>query len=268
MNQTVVSAIQHIFTVRWNPGKDLLAVAVSWVLVTGALYTATVIIGPSVWGGFAYFLLYALLCATIFGVGFPLYWTVVKRQRSIEDLGLTTQRLIPSLALQAVFSVLLYSVTLARVQLPSPNELIPLVGLALAIGFFEAIFWRGWVLLRLEDAFGIIPAILLGSALYAVYHIGYAMPASEITFLFFIGILFSVVSRLTKNIFILWPIFQPMGQLVTLIEDGLSLPLLAALGFAEVLLVMLALIWFAQRTYNKQSSRKNQTTQATEPGVL
>ncbi len=250
MNQTVASAIQHIFTVRWNPGKDLLAVAGSWLLVTGALYTATVIIGPSVWGGFAYFLLYALLCATIFGVGFPLYWTVVKRQRSIADLGLTTQRLIPvvkrqrsiadlglttqrlipSLALQAVFSVLLYSVTLARVQLPSANELIPLIGLALAIGFFEAIFWRGWVLLRLEDAFGIIPAILLGSAL--------------------------------------WPVFQPMGQLVTLIEDGLSLPLLAALGFAEVLLLMLALVWFAQRYYLKQSSHKNQTTQSTDLGVI
>jgi hypothetical protein len=86
--------------------------------------------------------------------------------------------------------------------------------------------------------------------------------------LFFIGILFSVVFRLTKNIFILWPVFQPMGQLVTLIEDGLALPLLAALGFAEVLLVMFALIWFAQRTYNKQSSRKNQTTQSPEPGVL
>ena len=268
MNQTVVSATQHIFTVRWNPGKDLLAVAVSWLLVTGALYTATVIIGSSVWGGFAYFLLYALLCATIFGVGFPLYWTVVKRQRSIADLGLTTQRLIPSLALQAVFSVLLYSVTLARVQLPSADELIPLIGLALAIGFFEAIFWRGWVLLRLEDAFGIIPAILLGSALYAVYHFGYAMPASEITFLFFIGILFSVVFRLTKNIFILWPVFQPMGQLVTLIEDGLSLPLLAALGFAEVLLVMFALVWFAQRYYLKQSSHKNQTTQSPDPGVI
>jgi hypothetical protein len=164
--------------------------------------------------------------------------------------------------------VLLFTVTLARVQLPSPNELIPLVGLALAIGFFEAIFWRGWVLLRLEDAFGIIPAILLGSALYAVYHIGYAMPTSEITFLFFIGILFSVVFRLTKNIFILWPVFQPMGQLVTLIEDGLSLPLLAALGFAEVLLVMFALVWFAQRTYNKQLSRKNQTTHSTKLGVL
>jgi hypothetical protein len=139
--------------------------------------------------------------------------------------------------------------------------LIPLVALALTIGFFEAVFWRGWVLLRLEDAFGILPAILLGSALYAIYHIGYAMPISEMVFLFFIGILFAVVFRLTKNIFILWPVFQPMGQLVTLIEDGLSLPLLAALGFAEVLILMFVLVWLARRYYKKQAIRVEQATQ-------
>lgn len=250
-----ISDLRKIFVFRWNPGKDLYAVLVSWLLVVGALYTATVIVGEAVWGGFAYFLLYAIVCATLCGVGIPLYWTVVKRHRPVEDLGITTHRLIPSLLLQVVFSLILYNVTLAKVQLPALNELVPLVALALTIGFFEAIFWRGWVNLRFEEAFGIIPAILIGSALYAIYHIGYGMPASEITFLFIIGILFSVVFRLTKNIFILWPVFQPMGQLVTLIEDKLSLPLLAALGFFEVLLLMFALVWLAQRYYKKNSLR-------------
>jgi len=107
------------------------------------------------------------------------------------------------------------------------------------------------VLLRLEEAFGIIPGIVLGSFFYAAYHIGYAMPLSEIIFLFFIGIMFSVIFRLTKNILILWPIFQPMGQLVTLIKDRLTLPSLAALGFFEVLIAMLLLVWFAKRFYKK-----------------
>ena len=123
--------------------------------------------------------------------------------------------------------------------------------LALAIGFFEAIFWRGWVLLRLEECFGIIPAIVLGSILYALYHIGYGMPASEMVFLFFIGVMYAVAFRLTRNIFILWPVFQPMGQLVTLIKDGLELPLLASLGFVEVLIGMLVLVWLAGRYAEK-----------------
>jgi hypothetical protein len=136
---------------------------------------------------------------------------------------------------------------------------VPLVALALAIGFFEAVFWRGWVLLRLEEAFGIIPAILLGSILYALYHVGYGMPASEMVFLFFIGVLFAVIFRLTRNVFILWPLFQPMGQLVTLIKDGLTLPLLAALGFAEVLILMFVLVWLAARRQRKHQQQESAT---------
>jgi CAAX protease family protein len=131
-----------------------------------------------------------------------------------------------------------------------------LIALALCIGFFEAVFWRGWVLLRLEESFGTVPAILLGSALYVAYHIGYGMPSSEMIFLFFIGIMFAMIFRLTKNIFILYPIFQPMGQLVTLIKDGLKLPLLASLGFIEVLIVMFILVWLAGRYQKKHSTQE------------
>lgn len=187
------------------------------------------------------------------GLGIPLYWMVVVRKRSIADLGITMRLLGLSLALQLVFSVLQYYSLTGILQLPPMDELIPLVALSLTIGFFEAIFWRGWVLLRLEEAFGIIPAVILGSALYAAYHLGYGMPTSEMLFLFFIGIMYAVAFRLTKNIFILWPIFQPMGQLVTLVQDQLTLPLLAALGFFEVLILMGVLVWFARRYQRKHS---------------
>ena len=69
--------------------------------------------------------------------------------------------------------------------------------------------------------------------------------------LFFVGVMFAVVFRLTKNVFILWPIFQPMGQLVTLIIDGLTLHLAAALGFVEVLILMSVLVWLAARRQRK-----------------
>ena len=247
MTTIATASLKQIFAVRWQPNRDLVVVGVSWLLVVGTLYTATVVVGPNVWGGMAYFILYALVGATLFGVGLPLYWMTVVRRRPLADLGLTTRGLGLSLLLQLAFAGLQYMGTLARVQLPSFVEFLPLVALALAIGFFEAVFWRGWVLQRLEEAFGLIPAILLGSALYAAYHIGYGMPTSKMVFLFFIGLMFAVAFRLTQSIFILWPVFQPMGQLVTLVKDGLSLPPLAALGFAEVLIVMLALVWLAAR---------------------
>jgi membrane protease YdiL (CAAX protease family) len=252
----IKNALRTVFTFRWNPGLDLVAVLVSWLLVTASLYTATMIVTPQVGGGIPYFFIYAGLTATIFGVGVPLAWMVVFRKRPIQDLGLTTRLLGLSIVLQLVFSAYQYLGTLANVDLPSLAEVAPLMALGLTIGFFEAIFWRGWVLLRLEETFGLIPAVVLGSALYALYHIGYGMPWEEITFLFWVGVLYAVCFRLTRSIFILWPIFQPMGQMVTLIKDGLQLPLIAALGFIEVLIVMFVLVWLANRYYRKQHPLK------------
>jgi len=251
MEQKTSLFLRELFTFRWKPGKDLAAVAVSWVLVVGALYTATVIVGTDVGGGLPYFFLYAVLTATLFGVGIPLFWTVVIRKRPLSDLGITTHLLGISLLIQLILAVLQYISGFRGLDLPPIEELLPLLAIALTIGFFEVIFWRGWVQLRLEEAFGIIPAIFLASALYAAYHIGYGMPLSEMVFLFFIGMMFAVIFRLTKNIFILWPLFQPMGQLITLIKDGLTLPLLSAVGFIEVLVVMFVLVWLAARYYRK-----------------
>lgn len=247
-----VENARKLFVFHWRPGRDLFIVLLSWILVVGALYTATVLVGTEAWGGIAYFLIYALLGAGIFGVGLPLYWMVVVRKRPLSELGITTRWLWLSLGLQIVFSVAQYMGTLAESGVPRYEKLIPLLALSLTIGFFEAVFWRGWVLLRLEESFGLIPAIVTGSLFYAAYHIGYAMPLSEMVFLFFIGVMYAIAFRLTKNIFILWPVFQPMGQLVTLIQDGLDLPLLASLGFFEVLIGMLVLVWLAGR-YTKKT---------------
>ena len=247
----LVNLLKQTFSVRWKPDRDLVAVLASWILVVGMLYAATVIVGTQAWGGIGYFLLYAVLAACIFGIGIPLYWTVAVRKRPLSDLGFKTHWLWLSLALQIVFAGIQYAGTLAQGGLPGFERFLPLLTLALAIGFFEAVFWRGWVLLRLEESLGLIPAILLGSLLYAAYHIGYDMPLSEMTFLFFIGVMYAVVFRLTKNIFILWPVFQPMGQIVTLIKDGLELPLISSLGFIEVLAGMLVLVWLAGRYSRK-----------------
>jgi uncharacterized protein len=243
---------RDFFTIRFRWSRDIAAVAFSWALVTGALYTATVIVSPELGGGLPYFFLYAILTATILGVGFPLYWTVVIRRRPLSDLGITTRFLGVSIAIQLVVASWQYFSGFATLDLPTFEQFVPLIALALAIGFFEAVFWRGWVLLRLEAAFGILPAILLGSLLYALYHIGYAMPIDEIIFLFFIGIMFAVVFRLTKSIFILWPVWQPMGQTMTLIKEGLTLPLISSLGFIECLIVMVGLVWIFGRLYRKR----------------
>ena len=93
--------------------------------------------------------------------------------------------------------------------------------------------------MRFEEAFGIIPGILLGSLLYAAYLVSYAMSANEMVFL---GIMCSIAFRLTKNFLILWSIFPSMGQFVNPINEQLVLSPLAALGFIEALIVLFVLV--------------------------
>jgi hypothetical protein len=85
-----IENVKKIFVFRWQPGRDLSAVLISWILVVSALYSATVIVGTEVWGGMGYFFLYAVFGAGFFGVGFPIYWTVVVRKKPLSELGIST----------------------------------------------------------------------------------------------------------------------------------------------------------------------------------
>ena len=168
MSVDLASMAKTVFSVRWRPNRDLLALAVSWVLVVAALYSATFLVGSQAAGGMGYFALYAIVGALGFGIGIPLYWTVVVRKRPISDLGITRDRLALSLVLQVLFAVIQGIGAFSGLKIPGLLELLPLAFLALTIGLFEAIFWRGWFLLRLEECFGLIPAVVLGSVAYAL----------------------------------------------------------------------------------------------------
>ena len=65
-------------------------------------------------------MLYAVVTATLFGVGIPLYWTVVVRNRPLSDLGITTRLLGTSLLIQVILAGVQYFSALAM-QL-SANE--------------------------------------------------------------------------------------------------------------------------------------------------
>jgi membrane protease YdiL (CAAX protease family) len=251
---TAREIFREVFAFRWRPSLDLLAVAGSWVLVVAGLYTATFLIGTKPLGGMGYFLTYAVLTALVFGFCFPVGWMLFFRKASPASLGITSRNIGVSIALQIALAAIQLFLMRKSIQLPGTETLVPLLALSLSIGLFESVFWRGWVQLRIQNAFGTIPGIVLGSVLYALYHVGYGMPWSEIGFLFFIGLMFAVIFRITSSVFILWPLFQPMGQLVTLVKDKLQLPLAASIGFLEVLAVMVVVVIVANKISRKRTS--------------
>ena len=237
---------------RFNPDKSLVVVFLSIALVVAFLSAATYLVTPS--RGIAYFLLYAVLGAAVCGFALPVSYTVFIAKCSPASMGITSARLPLSLALQVLCALPLLPELASRLSGVSLVAALPLVALALAIGFFEAVFWRGWVYGRLEAAFGVVPAMVLGAALYAIYHVGCGMPASEMVFLFFVGLMFNAVFALTGSVFALWPLFQPSGQLLTVIKDGLSLPPMATVGFLEVLAAMIVFVlimWKRSKTVRR-----------------
>jgi hypothetical protein len=123
--------------------------------------------------------------------------------------------------------------------------------MAIAVSFFENLFFRGYAQLRFEESFGIIPGIILSALIYCFYHVGYGMGTSEYITLFIIGLVYSSIFRLTSNIFILFPLLTPMCALYTNIKDGLTIPFEAIYGFADVILFAVIGLMLINKLYKK-----------------
>jgi len=227
--------VDHWF--KWRARADVAAAVVLWLAVVTGLYLAFQVFTTRMVA--LNFITFGPV--TLFGLGvlIPAVF-IVKQGKSMLHIGVTLRYALISIIIGLVLSVFQYTFTLANVNLPPMLNLIPLVTMTLTVGLFEAVFFRGFIQLRLEDSFGIIPGIIVASAMYALYHIGYGMSWSEMGFLFFLGLIFATIFRITKNILILWPFFSPMGSLYTNIQEGLLLPFEATYGFIIVLVLMLA----------------------------
>lgn len=217
----------------------------SYLLVVASLFTAFQIFTTRQIA--ANFITFGPITLAGLGVALPVLYTALVRGRPLSDLGLTTKHLAPSLALGLLLGADTYRNTLATLNVTWTLDYLPLVTLALAVGLFEAIFFRGWLQLRFEEAFGLFPGLLLGALCYSLYHIGYGMEAGELVTLFVLGLVFGAAFRITRNVLVLWPFYTPIGGLYTNISDGLAMPLAASIGFLLTMGIMAVVIVFASR---------------------
>jgi membrane protease YdiL (CAAX protease family) len=196
------------------------------------------------------------------GVALPVFYTVLVRHRPLADLGLTTRQLLSSLALSLLLGFDTYRATLGTLNVSWTKELVPLITMALSVGLFEAVFFRGWLQLCFEQAFGIVPGLVLGALCYSLYHVGYGMTIGETLPLFGYGLVFAAVFRLTKNVATLWPFYTPIGGLYTNLREGLTMPFEATCGFLLTLGLILMILIFAASLQSRQGH-----TTATERAV-
>ena len=226
--------------IHWRPNGHTAFAALSYVLVVATLYVAFQVFTTERVA--ANFITFAVVGLAALGVAIPVFYTVLVRRRPLRDIGLTRHYLLASLILGLVLGWDTYRNTVAGLQVAWTSELVPLATMTLAVGLFEAVFFRGWLQLRFEEAFGLVPGLIAAALCYSVYHVGYGMGADELLFLFGLGLVFGGMFRLTRNVFVLWPFYTPVGGFYTNLRDGLVLPFEATYGFVLVLVAMAATI--------------------------
>jgi membrane protease YdiL (CAAX protease family) len=229
--------------IRWELDRTTLVALGSYVLVVAALFVAFQAFTTDQVA--ANFITFGPITLAGLGVAVPVLYTVLGRRRSLADLGLTGSRLLPSLILGLILGWDTYTNTLAPMNVIWTRTEVPLIVMALAVGLFEAIFFRGWLQLRFEAAFGLIPGLIVAALCYSLYHIGYGMTGEEMLFLFGLGLTFGAFFRLTKNVFILWPFYTPVGSVFTNLDEGLTLPFEATYGFVITIGLMVGVIVWA-----------------------
>lgn len=238
---------------------DLRVVAVLYAVVVALMYAAFQVFTTERTLGL--FLCFA--SALLVGAVGPIGYTCWGCGRSLADLGLRLDNWRAAVGLGLVLAGVQFALTLYRTQLPTdPVEWVPLAVMALMVGLFEAVFFRGFAQTRLMASLGTVPGIGAAAGLYALYHVGYGMGWQEMVFLFGLGVVYGVAYACVGNVLVLWPLLIPLGSFYNNLESGdFELPWASILGFLDVLGVMA----FAMAVGHRHDRRLGR---AVEPAAL
>ncbi len=229
---------------RSRPGSDLVAIAVMYVGVVALMRLAFVGFTTDHVAG----LFLSFAAALLLGVVGPVYYTVWRRRADLSELGLRIGDWRTTGLLAVLFAGVQVALTLWGYDLPAPVDWVPLLVMALVVGVFETIFFRGFVQTRLEAAYGPVPGIGLAAVLYGLYHVGYGMGGSELLFLIGLGIVYAVAFAQTRSALVLWPLLTPLGSFFNAVDSGdIELPWASIAGFLDVLAVMALAVWLGRR---------------------
>lgn len=266
------SALVLALVARGGIAKPGVAAAASDLPVIAALYVGVVALMRLAFVGFGtdrtagLFLCFA--AALLLGVVGPVAYTVWTRAGSLGDLGISREGWRTTAVLAVAFAVTQFGITLVGYSLPRWEDWVPLLVMALVVGVFESVFFRGFVQTRLEARYG-SPAGIAGAAvLYGGYHVGYGMGLADIVFLTGLGLTYAVAFALARNLLVLWPLLSPLGSFYAQVDNGdIDLPWASILGFADVAVVMGVALWLARRHERGRAARADQSARVIPPST-
>ena len=218
---------------RWEPTRDTGVAAVTVIAMLGAFFTLNHLPSGGIINSGYELLMFSLV------VIFPVWWLVWRQGRPWGELGITKKHWMLSLVV-GVAIFLFFLMGLWKQYSGKDIDLYAMLAFNL-VGLWEPFFVYGWLQLRFDRAFGIIPGILLTGLCIGVYHIGSFPPEAVLSFVI-LGCIFAALFRLTSNLLILWPLVWGASSSFSLLAAGKSIGW-SDVGFmAVILLIQLAFI--------------------------
>lgn len=188
-----------MYLVRWHPTRGTAA-----ALVTEAgMIIAYAILGQNS-DNLGVAALVGLLIVPVLAVAIPVCWTVLVERQDLSALGITSRHWLPSCLLGVALTLAVVAPLLFTARAPVASERWLPMAAAGAVSLFEPLFIFGWLQLRFEKDFGVLPAIILAALCFALYHIGYLPQAMSGQF--YNAAVWAVAFRLTKNLLVAWPL--------------------------------------------------------------
>lgn len=238
------SQTSSIVLVRWQPSRGT-AVA---LLTEAGMIIAYAVLGQNS-DNLGVAALVGLLIVPVLAVAIPVIWTTLVERQDLAALGITSRHWLSSCLLGVALSLLVLAPLLfASHSTVAPEHWLPMAA-AGAVSLFEPLFVFGWLQMRFEKDFGILPAILLAALCFALYHIGYLPQAMSGQF--YSAAVFAVAFRLTTNLLVAWPLLWATTSATICIESNICFAnwgLVTGSAFVFVIeVVLIAAFAFLQR---------------------
>ena len=177
--------------------KLLLLVLIVELLLIAAIALANVVGRP------AFYLFYNIGYGVLLSVLVPL-WHMYRQGEGLGSSGMGhvgARQILVMLAF-AVFSIGGQAIPLVMNHTQLDWALLPMCLLPLVMTtFFEEFLFRGFFQVRLEKAFGLVPALLISGAMFSLYHVGYPgfRNIQDLLLLFAVGTGFGLAFKLGGN---------------------------------------------------------------------
>lgn len=252
---SILNRVKAILRLRWQVSRDTIVAFASGLIVI-ALSLALLPFKGTRWHGAAFLVLRDVVMVFGFGFVVPIGHTLFVEKNPLSELGLTRRRWALNLAVNAVLAVLLALQFVAETPAGAGLSLTPAalgaVFYLMVAGIFEMLFFYGFLQLRFERAFGIIPGIVLAAAFYSFHHAGFQ---PEFVKLFFVGLMYMGVFRTTRSLLIVYPFFWGVGACWDVLVQFGTAPEQLRWSNALVVLGLMALagVYFYQKAKRHSS---------------